>query len=863
MKVTRREEDGDNFASSSVTFRIIVLLVGVFCGFVLSSHASSTGVQKLHSNVKKAYQAHNEAKKEYLKRYRESYLEAVLGRDAQKQEEERGEKGGNEAVAEVLATMTELAEDDIEKDNNRDDGVSSGVTPSSIIESPPPPSPLQPPAPSPSSSPEAAQHIRSNIHVYVFHHLSDFGLGHLMEEFADIYEICDMLGIGSVSIRECGTPHKPWHFGKKMKPCEDSFQHNKNVVKYGKRTSDIDVSLGPNEETEDMESFVHIDGQRENWIQALENMANPEIPTKVFVTMPHNKFITESKYNRVKVDNSCAVINKWFGDPSDFLLDELENHKKRQYIGKESKTHQNEIAFHFRLLDHEDLGIEVQPDLSIKRAHRGIQLGDQRLDSQNGYDRLAHLDLKRAVDDVIELAKKIFETSGLTTFVASDSPAIQAYLKNNPVISMIEHGEGMSDTQGEVEISDLRDINESHYSLTSALELYELGTAKKIVSFPFSSGFSRAASCLIKDGKYFNSVKTVDDLEGFIREHMKEFIVRSGDDGFPVIKEEVAVIMDSDARAPTPSDLPPFNYESECKLAESYGNRFLSYDFREYLPSEDQGYPQMAATGWEPYRWRDDETYISTWTSLNAQGSVNKALSNLTLSDDKKMCVRGKPERLASDVAIVHFRCADVPFSDELSYPLAPPEYSVFVGKKLKELEVKRIMPVMCSIHKVDESIAEERKRLCTELFNAQLDIIKRELTNEISMDAISCLSDIETLFLARGAAAVVQLIPSSFTFIAGIARTESKSFITPHYGLTGAKAISVLQPLGKEEKLRLRLKNMADKLPWTMFCPGCGGEEQDVFYPDSGFIGWNYSFARDRLMQFHKEMTTKNNNNR
>ena len=89
MKVTRREEDGDNFASSSVTFRILVLLVGVFCGFVLSSHASSGSVHKLHNNVKKAYQAHNEAKQEYLKRYRESYLETVLGGAAQKQEEGR------------------------------------------------------------------------------------------------------------------------------------------------------------------------------------------------------------------------------------------------------------------------------------------------------------------------------------------------------------------------------------------------------------------------------------------------------------------------------------------------------------------------------------------------------------------------------------------------------------------------------------------------------------------------------------------------------------------------------------------------------------------------------------------------------
>jgi hypothetical protein len=440
------------------------------------------------------------------------------------------------------------------------------------------------------------------------------------------------------------------------------------------------------------------------------------------------------------------------------------------------------------------------------------------------------LDLKRAVDDVIDFAKKIFETSGLTTFVASDAPAIQAYLKNNPVISMIEHVSGISDEEGEDEIADHRDLRESHYSLTSALELYELGTAKKIVSFPFSSGFSRAASCLIKDGEYLGTLKTLDDLEKVISTY-----------------------------APTSPPPPQFDYESECKLAESFGNRFQEYDLREFLPSEEEGYPQMAGTGWEPYRWRDDETYISTWTSLNARGIVNKVLSNVTL-DEKRACVPAEPERLAIDVAIIHFRCADVPFNDELSYPLAPPEYSVFVGKKLKELDVKRIIPVMCSVHKVEESIVEERKRLCTELFDAQLDIIKREFTEEVSINAISCLSDIETLFLVRDAAAVAQLIPSSFTFIAGLARSDAKSFITPHYGLKEAKAIQILSPL-EEEKHRVRLKNMADNLPWTMFCPGCG-EGQDVFYPDGDdLIGWNYSYARDRLMQFHKEMITEKNN--
>ena len=47
-----------------------------------------------------------------------------------------------------------------------------------------------------------------------------------MKEFAKIYEICDTLNVGSVSIRECGTPNKPWHYGK-MQSCKDRFGQNK------------------------------------------------------------------------------------------------------------------------------------------------------------------------------------------------------------------------------------------------------------------------------------------------------------------------------------------------------------------------------------------------------------------------------------------------------------------------------------------------------------------------------------------------------------------------------------------------------------------------------------------------------------
>ena len=527
LKSRRREEDGNKSAKeSSVTFRMLVVLAGVACGFGFSSYSRiGANVQTLHRNVKGAYRAHNEAKKEYLKRYRESYLESLFASERIQEGEEIVEKGGNTPVAEVLATMTEVTKERVEEENEVDAGVSvtpasgTGLLPPSLSPSPPLPSPPPPPPPPPSPSPPPPPSPiqRKNTHVYIFNHLSDFGLGHLMQEFAKIYEICDMLNVGSVSIRECGTPNKPWHYSK-MQSCKDtsSFGQNKNVFMYGKRSSDIDLSLGPNEETEDRDSFVHINGQVVNWIEVLENMTNPVTPTSVFVTEPHNMYIMSGKYSKVANNDACAGITKWFGDPSDFLLDELEKQRKRQSRGKGSKTHQNDIAFHFRLLDSEDLGIEVQPDLSIKLSEREIKVVDVRLDKEDGYGRLAHLDLKRAVDDVIDLAKKIFETSGLTTFVATDAPAIQAYLKDNPVISMIEHGGGAGDEKGEGWVTDDRDGNDSHYSLTSALEFYELGTAKKIVSFPFTSGFSRAASCLIEGGQYLG-ITTLDDLKKVIQ----------------------------------------------------------------------------------------------------------------------------------------------------------------------------------------------------------------------------------------------------------------------------------------------------------------------------------------------------------
>ena len=205
LKSLRREEDEKKSAKeSSVTFRMLVVLAGVACGFGFSSYSRiGANVQTLHRNVKGAYRAHNEAKKEYLKRYRESYLESLFASERIQEGEEIVEKGGNTPVAEVLATMAEVTKERVEEENEVDAGVSvtpapgTGLLPPSLSLSPSPPLP----SPSPSVPPPRPPIQRKNTHVYIFNHLSDFGLGHLMQEFAKIYEICDMLNVGSVSIR--------------------------------------------------------------------------------------------------------------------------------------------------------------------------------------------------------------------------------------------------------------------------------------------------------------------------------------------------------------------------------------------------------------------------------------------------------------------------------------------------------------------------------------------------------------------------------------------------------------------------------------------------------------------------------------
>ena len=89
----RYDSVGEN---SSQKWTIAMLCLGIFffgVFFSLSIHDKSHAIMKgsikgLHRNVKKAYRAHNVAKKEYLRSYREAYLESILANSTEEEEKE-------------------------------------------------------------------------------------------------------------------------------------------------------------------------------------------------------------------------------------------------------------------------------------------------------------------------------------------------------------------------------------------------------------------------------------------------------------------------------------------------------------------------------------------------------------------------------------------------------------------------------------------------------------------------------------------------------------------------------------------------------------------------------------------------------
>ena len=190
-----------------------------------------------------------------------------------------------------------------------------------------------------------------------------------------------------------------------------------------------------------------------------------------------------------------------------------------------------------------------------------------------------------------------------------------------------------------------------------------------------------------------------------------------------------------------------------------------------------------------------------------------------------------------------------MPISYAEDYPLAPPEYSSFIGKKFREWGIKRVVPLLCVEHHVQNK--DERQKQCDELFNLQLNIIKREMTTNddvIYFDDVTCLSEKTTLMAVRDLGASAILVPSSFTFPAGLARKDASKCIMPHTGLKGVSAADVLLQSKLSEEIILRMQHIADAMPVTMFCPRCGNDIEDT---PEGAEKWDIGVVKPLLEKY------------
>jgi len=150
-------------------------------------------------------------------------------------------------------------------------------------------------------------------------------------------------------------------------------------------------------------------------------------------------------------------------------------------------------------------------------------------------------------------------------------------------------------------------------------------------------------------------------------------------------------------KAPFPSQCSKIVASSKKnKNAFGFGNRFLAEYMKDEINATKISY---VISAWEPLHWESDESYTSFWSTVSSNGKLKEHLVAAAGLD--KQCAfdpKAKSVSIEHDtqkIAAVHFRCSDVPINYATDYPLAPPEYSSFIGKKFRDWGIKRIVPLL------------------------------------------------------------------------------------------------------------------------------------------------------------------------
>ena len=149
------------------------------------------------------------------------------------------------------------------------------------------------------------------------------------------------------------------------------------------------------------------------------------------------------------------------------------------------------------------------------------------------------------------------------------------------------------------------------------------------------------------------------------------------------------------------------------------------------------------------------------------------------------------------NIAVLHFRCSDVPFEKNSQYHLLPKEYYHFVAEQLKNSNIKKMIVFNCMNHRK----LEISQKKCPEYLNIICDWISEKCDVEIDRK-IKCISTEETYRIMMSCGKLIST-GGSFSFIPGI--TKDKDFISPNL-------------LHEKEVDNKRFSNLSKEVHWTMW---------------------------------------------
>lgn len=193
---------------------------------------------------------------------------------------------------------------------------------------------------------------------------------------------------------------------------------------------------------------------------------------------------------------------------------------------------------------------------------------------------------------------------------------------------------------------------------------------------------------------------------------------------------------------------------------------------------------------WLPRLFGSDDAYADYWKTRTA--CVKRLLSRFGIGV-------GFTAGPTWDAAL-HFRCGDVPFDPHRVYRMPSPAFLRFVNR---ELHRRRILNA--SIHwTLSQTNNEAHGRKCRRMVRT----ITRQLT---SVDArwVDEPDPHKTLQAFAAARTLISLVPSSFSFIVGVA---AEDYVSPFLGLSGVEGARTLDVTNVT-----RARALARRVHWTM----------------------------------------------